>query len=152
MKFFEIFLILYMALMMVVTARWIHQVKKGVISVFNQHLVLLILSILILLIHIIPFSPSPIERVGYIVLSLIGIIYFLDLVTGSSEASHEDARIWMGWTLFFLGVTGLAGLVMNALNTQETSKTKLIGVAIAVFTPAYRWIMTRNKDQGLDSM
>lgn len=77
MKFFEIFLILYVALMTVVTARWIHQAEKGMISVFNQHLVVLIFSILMLLTHIILPSPSLIERVGYTMLSLIGIIYFL---------------------------------------------------------------------------
>ena len=137
--------------MVVSTTRWIDQAKKGKVSVFNQHLVILFFSILLLLHHIILPISSSIERVGYITLSLIGIIYFLDLVTGSSEASHEDARVWMGWMLFFLGATGLAGLVMNFLNTEETSGTQFIGVAIATFTPAYRWIMTRNQDQDLDS-
>ena len=150
MKFLEIFLLLYMALMLVVTTRWINQVKKGVISVFNQNLVLLLFSLMVLSLEILRPSP-PIEQIGFITLSLMVIIYVLNRITDGSERTQEEARIWLGWAGFWLGVTGLVALVIDQLTTKRESKTLLIGVAVAVFTPVYSWIMTRNKNQDLDS-
>ena len=143
MKFVEIFLVLYIALMMVATKRWIDQAKKGIVSIFNQHLVVFVFAILILITQIVLPYPSIIIRIGYIMLSLLVVIYFLDFIIGGSEASHEDARVWIGWTMFFLGVTGFVALVMDYLTTNQESYQSLIGVAIAVFTPVYRWLMER---------
>ena len=150
MEFLEIFLLLYMALMMVTMTRWINQVKKGVISVFNQNLVLLLFSIMVLSLEILRPNPS-IRQIGFVTLSLLVIIYVLNRITGSSEETQEEARIWMGWAAFWLGITGLVALVIDQLTTKRESKTLLIGVAVAVFTPVYSWVMTRNKNKDLDS-
>ena len=143
MKFVEIFLVLYMALMMVVTKRWIDQAEKGIVSIFNQHLVLFLFAILIFVIQMVVPYRLIIIRIGYIMLSLLMVIYFLDFVIGGFGPSHEDARVWIGWTMFFLGVTGLVALVIDYLTTNQESYMYLIGVAIAVFTPVYRWLMER---------
>ena len=151
MEFLEIFLLLYMALMVVMTTRWIDQVRKGVISVFNQNLVLLLFSIMVLRFEILQPAPTIIGRIGFVTLPLLVIIYVLNRITGGSERTQEEARVWLGWAAFWLGITGLVGLVIDQLTTKTESKTLLIGVAVAVFTPVYSWVMTRNKNQDLDS-
>ena len=143
MKFVEIFLVLYMALMMVVTKRWIDQTEKGIVSIFNQHLVILLFAIVMFVSQLGLPDRSIIIRNGYLMLPLLVVIGFLDFVIGGSGPSHEDARVWIGWTMFFLGATGLVALVIDSLTTNQEGDLHLIGVAIPVFTPVYHWLMER---------
>lgn len=151
MELLEIFLLLYIALMMVVTKRWINQVEKGVISVSNQNRVFLLFSIMGLLFIILRPGSMTISQIGFGTLCLLGIIYVLNRRTGVSERTQEEARIWLGWAAFWLGVTGLVALVIDQLTTKRESKTLLIGVAVAIFTPVYSSLMTRNNNQDFDS-
>ena len=144
MEFIEIFLLLYTALMLVTTTRWINQVKKGVISVFNQNLVLLLFSTMVLLLEILRPDPSIIGQIGFVTLPFLVIIYVLNRITVGSEQTQEEARIWLGWAAFWLGVTGLVALMIDRLTTKRESETLLIGVAVAVFTPVYSWVTTIN--------
>ena len=139
-----------MALMVVMTTRWIDQVRKGVISVFNQNLALLLFSVMVLSLETLRPDPT-IRQVGFVTLSLLVIIFVLNRITGGSEQTQEEARIWLGWAAFWLGVTGLVALVIDQLTTKRESKTLLIGVAIGVLTPVYSWVVARNKNQDLDS-
>ena len=143
MKFVEIFLVLYIALMVVVTRRWIDQAKKGKVSIFNQELVVFLFAIVMFVSQLGLPDRSIIIRIGYLMLPLLVVIGFLDFVIGGSGPSHEDARVWIGWTMFFLGVTGLVALVIDSLTTNQEGDMHLIGVAILVFTPVYQWLMER---------
>ena len=143
MKFVEIFLVLYIALMVVVTRRWIDQAKKGKVSIFNQELVVFLFAIVMFISQLGLPDRSIIIRIGYLMLPLLVVIGFLDFVIGGSGPSHEDARVWIGWTMFFLGVTGLVALVIDSLTTNQEGDMYLIGVAILVFTPVYQGVMER---------
>ena len=143
MKILEILPLLYMALMIIVTTRWINRVKNGMISVFNQKLVILTLTGVVLAEKI--FLPTPpIERIGFITLCLMVLIYLLNLGT----RTQEEARMWIGWSLFWLGLTGLMALVIDRLTTNRESETLFIVTAVTTLTPAYSWIATTIENRG----
>ena len=73
--------------------------------------------------------------------------FTINRIISGSERAQEEARIWMGWAVFWLGVTGLMALVMDRLTTKRESEGLIIIVAIAVFTPVYSWVPTKKKDK-----
>lgn len=150
MEFLGIFFLLCAALMVVITTRWIAQARRGLISVFNQNLVLFVAVIVMLSVQILR-PHGPVEQIGYIILSLLVLIFLLNRIIGGSQRIQKEARIWMGWTVFWLGGTGLVALVMDQLTTKRESEGLFVIVVIVVFTPVYNWIMARNKNQNLDS-
>ena len=146
MELSGIFLLLSAALMTVVVTRWIDRAKRGRISDFNQNLVLFAFAIMMLFFRIL--RPLPlVEQIGWVTLSLMVLIFLLNRIIGGSERIQEEARIWMGWTVFWLGVTGLMALVMDQLTTKRESEGLIIIVAVAVFTPVCSWGTTKKKDK-----
>ena len=126
--------------------RWIDRSKRGLISDFKQNFVLFAFAIMVLFFRIL--RPRPlVEQIGWVTLSLMVLIFLLNQIIGGSERIQEEARIWMGWAMFWLGVTGLMALVMDRLTTKRESEGLITIVAIAVFTPVYNWVTTKKKDE-----
>lgn len=140
MKIFEILLFLYAALMIVIVTRWGNRLRKGMIPVFHQKLVFFTAASAVLFVHMLP--KPPIQRIGFITFSLLGIVYSLNL----GKPFQEEARIWIGWALFWLGLTSIIALIMDSLTTKRELEPLIIIVAVPVLTPVYDWVMTRNKN------
>ena len=132
MEFLGIFFLLCAALMAVITTRWIAQARRGIISVFNQNLVLFVAVIAMLFAQILR-PHGPVEQIGYIILSLLVLIFLLNRIIGGSQRTQEEARIWMGWTVFWLGGTGLVALVMDQLTTKRESEGLLVNCSYCCF-------------------
>lgn len=65
-------------------------------------------------------------------LAFIVFLYGMTIMKDGFGRSQEDARVWMGWSLFWLAVTGFPGLLMELIYRPDVNKYLKIRIGAMV--------------------
>ncbi len=121
----ELFVYVFIACMMVVCLYFLHKaeiVRKSDKILFYLLLSLIVLQVVILILsHIIPQTKDSIPNYTPIYLGTffaLTLIYILTRLTVSSIEIREDARIWIGWTMFLVLTTCFCALLIGLPETK----------------------------------
>ena len=142
----ELFIYLYLAVFSVIFINWMFKVRSGKISTFNIHLVMLLFAITLILFDILRHKQSPVHIVVHIAQGTIGclvLISFINLITGASLETQEDARVWIGWTMFFILVTSVCVFWMGGPDTKKELYRFSYILVFAICTKYYEPVINK---------
>ena len=115
-----------------VLARKVHSHKVALILFILASVLGMLMFLYILL------SATLFEIIGSGMLAYLLIIHGMTIMKDGLGKSQEDARVWMGWSLFWLYVTIFLGLLMELIYRPDANKyLKIrIGAMVPLMFPA----------------
>ena len=103
---------------------WHNDVLAGKIRSYNVASVLFLSAItLIILMYVqIRLSVTFFEIIASGTLACLLLFYGVTIMTDGFGRAQEEARVWMGWSLFWVCLTGFIGLLMEFMYHPDANK------------------------------
>ena len=146
----ELFVYVFIACMMVVCLNFLHKaeiVRKSDKILFYLLLSLIVSQIVILILsHISPQTKDsiPITTPIYLgTLFTLTLIYILTRLTESSIEIQEDARIWIGWTMFLVLAACFCALLMGLPETKSDLYRIPFAITLCISMQYYPTVLDR---------
>ena len=146
----ELFVYVFIACMMVVCLHFLHKadiVGKSDKMVFYLLLSLIVLQVVILILsHIIPQTKDSIPFTTPIYLGTLfalTLIYILTRLTVLSIEIRQDARIWIGWTMFLVLATCFCALLIGLPETRTDLYRIPFAITLCIGVQYYPTVLDR---------